>query len=128
MMDVVFTRWQKGRGEIAALAPLVVRAADEGDAVAERSSRTRPPNSRTVFATRANLSFAVGETVPVSYSGGLFSVPCVRDGFAAALRDRSPDYDLRAPLLDPAAGAALYAAKLAGSPFSMAAVERLRHV
>ncbi len=129
MMDVVFTRWQKGRGEIAALAPLVVRAADEGDAVAERILADATAElADLVFATRANLGFAVGETVPVSYSGGVFSVPCVRDGFAAALRDRSPDYDLRAPLLDPAAGAALYAAKVAGSPFSMAAIERLRHV
>jgi N-acetylglucosamine kinase-like BadF-type ATPase len=128
MIDVVFARWQKGRGEIAALAPLVVRAADEGDAVAERILADATAElADLVFATRANLRFAVGETVPVSYSGGVFSVPRVQERFAAALRDRSPDYDLRAPLLNPAAGAALYAAKLAGSPFSAASIERLRH-
>lgn len=128
MIGVVFTRWRKGRSEIAALAPLVVRAADEGDAVAERILADAAAElADLVEATRANLGFAAGETVPVSYSGGVFSVPRVRDGFAAALRDRSPDYDLRAPLLGPAVGAALYAAKLAGSPFSAAAIERLRH-
>jgi N-acetylglucosamine kinase-like BadF-type ATPase len=128
MIDVVFTRWQKGRGEIAALAPLVVRAADEGEAVAERILADATAElADLVSTTRANLGFAAGETVPVSYSGGLFSVPRVRDGFAAVLRDRSPDYDLRAPMLDPTAGAALYAAKLAGSPLSTASIERLRH-
>lgn len=128
MIDVVFTRWRKGRSEIAALAPLVVRAADEGDAVAERILADAAAElADLVEATRANLGYAADETVPVSYSGGVFSVPRVRDGFAAALRDRSPDYDLRAPLLGPTVGAALYAAKLAGSPFSAAAIERLRH-
>jgi N-acetylglucosamine kinase-like BadF-type ATPase len=128
MIDVVFTRWRKGRGEIAALAPLVVRAADEGDVVAERILADAAAElACLVEATASNLGFAVGETVPVSYSGGVFSVPRVRDGFAAALRDRSPDYDLRAPLLDPVIGAALYAAKLAGSPLLAAAIERLRH-
>jgi N-acetylglucosamine kinase-like BadF-type ATPase len=128
MIGVVFTRWRKGRSQIAALAPLVVRAADEGDAVAERILADAAAElADLVEATRASLGFAAGETVPVSYSGGVFSVPRVRDGFAAALRDRSPDYDLRAPLLDPALGAALYAGKLAGSPLSAAAIERLRH-
>jgi N-acetylglucosamine kinase-like BadF-type ATPase len=128
MIDVVFTRWRKGRGEIAALAPLVVRAADEGDVVAERILADAAAElACLVEATASNLGFAVGETVPVSYSGGVFSVPRVRDGFAAALRDRSPDYDLRAPLLDPVIGAGLYAAKLAGSPLLAAAIERLRH-
>jgi N-acetylglucosamine kinase-like BadF-type ATPase len=128
MIDVVFSRWRKGRGEIAALAPLVVRAADEGDAMAERTFADAADElAGLVEATRANLGYAAGETVPVSYSGGVFSVPRVRDGLATALRERSPDYDLRAPLLGPALGAALYAAKLAGSPFSAAAIERLRH-
>ena len=128
MIDVVFTRWRKGRSEIAALAPLVVRAADEGDAVAERILADAAAElADLVEATGASLGFAAGEPVPVSYSGGVFSVPRVRDGFAAALRDRSPDYDLRAPLLGPAAGAALYAAKLAGLPVSAVAIERLRH-
>jgi N-acetylglucosamine kinase-like BadF-type ATPase len=128
MMDVVYSRWRKGRAEIAALAPLVVRAADEGDAVAERTLADAARElADLVEATRANLGFAAGETVPVSYSGGVFSVPRVRDGFAAALRERSPGYDLRAPLLGPALGAALYAARLAGTPFSAAAISRLRH-
>jgi N-acetylglucosamine kinase-like BadF-type ATPase len=128
IIDVVFTRWRKARSEIAALAPLVVRAADEGDAVAERIlAGAAAELADLVEATRANLGFGAGETVPVSYSGGLFSVTRVRDGFAAALRVHSPNYDLRAPLLSPAAGAALYAAKLAGSPFSAVAIERLRH-
>jgi N-acetylglucosamine kinase-like BadF-type ATPase len=128
MIDVLFSRWHNGRGEIAALAPLVVRAADEGDAVAGQILADAAGElASLVEATRAALGYAAGETVPVSYSGGVFSVPRVRDGFAAALRERSPDYDLRAPLLRPALGAALYAAKLAGAPFPAAAIERLRH-
>jgi N-acetylglucosamine kinase-like BadF-type ATPase len=127
LIDVVFRHWQRGRGEIAALAPLVVRAADEGDAVAERILADAAVElAGLVDTTRANLGFAAGEPVPVSYSGGVFSVPRVRDGFAAALRGHSPAYDVRAPLLSPVLGAALYAARLAGSPLSAAAVERLR--
>jgi N-acetylglucosamine kinase-like BadF-type ATPase len=128
MIDVVFNRWHKGRSEIAALAPLVVRAADRGDPAAERTIADAAGElANLVEATRANLGFAAGETVPVSYSGGVFSAARVRDQFATALRERSPDYDLGAPLLSPAVGAALYAAKLAGAPFSAAAIERLRH-
>jgi hypothetical protein len=50
----------------------------------------------------------------------------VRERFTAALRERSADYDLRAPLFAPVVGAALYAAKISGHPLPAEALVRLR--
>jgi len=128
LVDVVLSRWNRGRAEIAGLAPLVVAAAEAGDegagllldeAVTELVA--------LVEATRTRLGFADGEAVPVSYSGGLFRADRIRDGFAAALRAASADYALREPLLPPVLGAALHAATLAGEPLPPAALERLGH-
>ena len=61
----------------------------------------------------------------MSYSGGMFSDPGFLQRFRVAL-DASPTaFDLRRPLLDPAVGAALYAAKQSGHPLSAEAVQQL---
>jgi hypothetical protein len=56
----------------------------------------------------------------------VFEAPKVRDAFAAELLARSLTYELREPLLPPHVGAALYAARLAGTPLDDAAVATLR--
>ncbi len=50
----------------------------------------------------------------MSYSGGMFSDDGFRALFVTALEGQPANYDLRRPLLDPALGAALYAAKHRG--------------
>ncbi len=126
LLDVVFTQWNKGRGSIATLAPIVVAAAIAGDMVAsDILSQAARHLADLVDATRNNLAFQPGEQVPVSYSGGVFSAALIRDSFAARLNEQSSDYDFRRPLFPPAVGAALYAAKLAGDPLTASALQRL---
>ncbi|GAA1644856.1 N-acetylglucosamine kinase [Actinoplanes couchii] len=112
VIDVVLNRWQGDRARIAALSHAVVRAADAGD-TASRAILARAGRELAALADAeaAALDFPGGAAVPVSYSGGMFTVPLLLDAFRDALDDR---YDVREPLLDPHLGAAVYAARLAG--------------
>jgi N-acetylglucosamine kinase-like BadF-type ATPase len=126
VVDLVLTRWDRSRGRIASLAPTVTAAAADGDpAAAEILQGAVEHLAELVDATRRTLGFEEGERVPVSYSGGVFKAEAIRAGFAAALRDRSGDFDLRTPRFPPSLGAALYAAKLGGEPLSGSALARL---
>ena len=78
-----------------------------------------------IDTTRTLVGFTDQETVPVSYSGGMFSDDGFRERFVTALREQPATYDLRLPLLDPALGAALYAAKHRGQPLSAEAMGQL---
>lgn len=126
VIDLVFTQWDRSRGRIASLAPTVTAAADDGDATAAGIlQRAVAHLTDLVAATRRVLGFQPGEEVAVSYSGGVFKSEAIRSGFAAALRERSPEFDLRTPRFPPSVGAALYAAKLDGDPLGAAALTRL---
>ena len=104
------------RSEIAALAPLVARAARAGDAAAYRLfERAALELAAIVHALRDQLKVPARMPLPVSYSGGMFHL----DGLLtplleAALHEGGRRYDFVTPRLPPVAGAALYAAKLAG--------------
>lgn len=126
VVDLVFTRWERSRGRIAALAPVVGTAAADGDPIADAIlDRAAIHLADLVDATRKGLGFEPGERVPVSYSGGVFTAEVIRSRFARALLDRSRDYDLRTPRFPPHLGAALYAAKLNGDPLGPSALARL---
>lgn len=126
LVDVVFTRWDRSRGRIASVAPTVTAAAADGDtAAAEILGRAARHLADLVDATRTGLGFQPGEAVAVSYSGGVFKAQAIWSGFAAALLERSPDFDLRTPRFPPSVGAALYAAKLGGEPLDQSALARL---
>jgi N-acetylglucosamine kinase-like BadF-type ATPase len=115
------------RDSVAAVAQLVTRAAQEGDAAAIRIFDSAANELAAVAdAVRLALDFAADEIVPVSYSGGVFHAGAlILDPFAHYLAQRCTRFELRAPVLPPSIGAAIYAAKLAGSPFSSAALRRL---
>jgi N-acetylglucosamine kinase-like BadF-type ATPase len=104
------------RSEIAALAPLAARAARAGDAAAHRLfERAAQELAAIVHALRDQLDVPPQTLLPVSYSGGMFRL----DGLLtplleAALGAGDRRYEFVAPRLPPSAGAALYAAKLAG--------------
>jgi N-acetylglucosamine kinase-like BadF-type ATPase len=117
------------RARIAQLSKLVTQAAASGDDQAMDIVRQAATElALMVDATRRQLTFPAGEPVPVSYSGGVFdnTGTLLLQHFAASLHEQWTAYEVRAPALPPAIGAALYAAKRHGRPLSGAAVERLR--
>jgi N-acetylglucosamine kinase-like BadF-type ATPase len=127
VIDVVLNRWQGHRSEIASLTPLVVEAAEAGDteaaAILTEAGREL---ALLVDSARRRLAFSPDETVLVSYSGGVFRSARVLDAFTTALKSSTAEYELRQPLFEPVVGAAIYAAKLAGTPLGTEALATLR--
>jgi len=115
------------RSEFAALAPLVARAALEGDAGARRLfERAAQELAEIVHAVRDQLGVPYGLPLPVSYSGGLFRLEgLLKPMLEAALGAGDRCYEFVVPRLPPAAGAALYAAKLAGAALAPESVAEL---
>ena len=118
--------WKGNRSKIAALATTVCEAARAGDEASQRILSAAADELVTLIeTTRTLVGFTDEETVPVSYSGGMFSDDGFRKLFVTALQGAPAKYDLQRPLLDPAVGAALYAAKHSGHPLSPDAVQQL---
>jgi len=108
---------------------VVAAAAAAGDgACGDLYGRAGLELASLVRATRARL--AVPDSVPlaVSYSGGVFATGALLlEPFAAALATDGGAWRLQEPRFSPVAGAALYAARLAGVRFpshSLALLER----
>lgn len=122
LVDVVLSQWRGERAKIASLSHVVMDAADAGDTHAQAIvSRAADELALMVAATCQSLEVPAAEPIPVSYSGGLFgSGPRFLREFQRALTAARPAHDLRAPLFSPALGAALYAARLHGTPIDMA--------
>jgi N-acetylglucosamine kinase-like BadF-type ATPase len=116
-----------GRSRFAALAQLVHRAAELGDAQADHVfTRAAQQLAELVAATRHALMISAEAPVPVSYSGGVFGIGArVTGPFTKALQATGLPFDLRAPRFAPVIGAALYAAKCSGRPLPLAALDRL---
>ena len=124
LVDVVLNRWQGDRARIASLAPVVTAAADDGDEVCrDVLRRAGQALAGLVTATIDQLGYADGDVVPVSWSGGVFASAEVSTAFREALA--SAGTELRDPILPPVLGAAVYAARLAGSPLDAGAIDRL---
>jgi N-acetylglucosamine kinase-like BadF-type ATPase len=125
LVDVVLNRWQGDRAKIASLAPVVTAAAADGDTVCQDIlGEAGKALADLVTATIAQLGYASGEVVPVSWSGGVFDSAEVRAAFREHLADAP--VDLRAPRFSPVLGAALYAARLAGRPLRPEAMNKLQ--
>jgi N-acetylglucosamine kinase-like BadF-type ATPase len=127
LIDVVVNRWQGRRAAIADLSKTVVQADSLGDPAAGAIlTEAGAALVEIVNATRDNLGFRPEDSVPVSYSGGMFTADALRRGFERMLVAQSPRYELRPPAFDPGLGAVLYAAKQAKEPLSEAARSGLR--
>jgi N-acetylglucosamine kinase-like BadF-type ATPase len=125
----VFSRLEGDRARIAQLSRWVTQAASAGDTQAAAIVREAAEElALMVDATRRRLDFGIGEPVAVSYSGGVFDNvgDLLLTHFSAALQAFRPGYRVSEPVLPPAIGAALYAAKRHHGPLSEAAIERLR--
>jgi N-acetylglucosamine kinase-like BadF-type ATPase len=118
------------RSEIAALAPLVAQAAHAGDAAAHRLlERAAQELTAVVDAVRDQLGVPPQTLLPVSYSGGMFSMHgLLRQMLKAKLGAGKRSYQFVEPLLPPVVGAALHAAKLDGLKISAEFLGRIgRH-
>jgi N-acetylglucosamine kinase-like BadF-type ATPase len=125
----VFSQLGGDRARIAQLSKWVTQAAVAGDAQAAAIVREAAAElALMVDATRRQLEFGITEPVAVSYSGGVFDNvgELLLKHFTAALQAFRPGYRVSEPVLPPAFGAALYAAKRHDKPLSDAAIERLR--
>jgi len=126
LVGLVLHQWQGARQHIAALAPAVREAAVAGDRCAQAILTAAAAElTGLVDATRRRLGFSRGEIVPVSYSGGIFAMPEVLDGFLTSIEALSAGYRVSKPRYAPAIGAALYAAALGGAPLDDAALHAL---
>jgi N-acetylglucosamine kinase-like BadF-type ATPase len=116
------------RDRIASYSSLVSRAAAAGDLVARGIFEAAADElAQVAAALRRQLGWPNDETIPVSYSGGLFDAGDILIApLRASLAARCREFDLRTPVLSPGVGAALYAARDRGQPLAPAAIERLR--
>ena len=116
LIGVVVDRWGGRRREIAQLAKVVVEAGVAGDPVAGGILHEACVElARLVEACRVALGYQDDETIPVSFSGGVFSAPPFLEEFARALHALGPGYELFPPRYGPEVGSALYAMKLHGA-------------
>jgi N-acetylglucosamine kinase-like BadF-type ATPase len=126
VVSLVIDTWKGNRSKIAALATTVCDAARTGDEASSRILSAAADELVTLIeTTRTLVGFTDQETVPVSYSGGMFSDDGFLTLFVNALQGAPAKYGLQRPRLDPAVGAALYAAKHSGHPLSPDAVQQL---
>jgi N-acetylglucosamine kinase-like BadF-type ATPase len=126
VVSLVIDTWKGNRSKIAALATTVTEAADAGDEQAQHIlSAAVDELVLLIEATRTLIKFTDEESVPVSYSGGMFKHRGYLELFVTAMGSASASYDLQTPRLDPAVGAALYAAKHSGHPLNPAAIQQL---
>jgi N-acetylglucosamine kinase-like BadF-type ATPase len=120
----IYGRDASARSQIAQLAPLVSSAARAGDTQAHALFVSGAQElAAMVDATRVGLGCPQEVLLPVSYTGGMFKLTDLAlEPFVATLRAGGALYDCVPPILSPAAGAALYAAKTFGSPLTESAV------
>jgi N-acetylglucosamine kinase-like BadF-type ATPase len=102
------------RSELAALAPIVCAAADDGDTEAQRILQDAADHLAAIArGVRAALGFSAEEQAALSWSGSILNeVTLVRTRFAESIV-ASGGFRFVAPRHTPAYGAALYARKLA---------------
>jgi N-acetylglucosamine kinase-like BadF-type ATPase len=115
------------RSRLASLAPLVAEAAREGDSSARGLFEQAALHlAAIVHAVYDQLHIPHETRIPVSYSGGMFKLTdLVQPRFEAAVNAGERRYEFLAPRLPPVAGAALYAARIAGHPLNAGVVAAL---
>lgn len=116
-----------GRSGLAGFAPLVVQAAEAGDKGARAIFVAAAAQLVDIVEATANrLGVPKDAALCVSYSGGVFqSEALVLKPFRTLLGARWPQAQLVAPRFSPSIGAALQAARLAGTPLAADALDRL---
>jgi N-acetylglucosamine kinase-like BadF-type ATPase len=101
------------RERIAAYAPLIDRAAEAGDTVAQELLKGAAQNLATIAGVVRSRLFAPGESVTVSYAGGVFGSPILLARFRM-LVELEDGNRFAAPLHDAAEGALIEAYRASG--------------
>ncbi len=104
------------RSGLAQVSKIVANAARAGDKVAALVfTRAGAELAALVAAVKKSLKIPAGLTLPVSYTGGVFGTgELILAPLREALNSYDKSFELRAPLLEPVLGAALYAARCRG--------------
>ncbi|WP_152601421.1 BadF/BadG/BcrA/BcrD ATPase family protein [Erwinia oleae] len=125
--DLVFNQWKGDRGKIASLAPIACEAAVAGDKHSrEIFFHAAKELALMVDALRESLQFTQDERVRVSYSGGVFKCgDVILEAFAYELSKLNGNYHISLPEYHPGLGAAIYAAKINGTPLSAQALKKI---
>ena len=123
----IYDNNQNKRSNLAALSTLIAQAATAGDVQASAVfSRAADELVQIVDAVHRQLEIPEHATVTVSFSGGMFQQrDLLLTRFQSKLAMDRRRYRVATPRLPPAAGAALYAAKLSGVPLSAQAISAL---
>jgi N-acetylglucosamine kinase-like BadF-type ATPase len=129
-LDLCAAIYGAGRGErsdVASLSGLIARTAQAGDAQAlALFTRAVDELVLMVDAVHGQLAIPAGERVNVSHSGGMFKLAdLVLEPLRARLDASARGYRFTPARLAPAAGAALYAARVSGTPLTAQAVATL---
>ncbi|HDZ2673471.1 TPA: N-acetylglucosamine kinase, partial [Klebsiella pneumoniae] len=125
--DLVFNQWKGDRGKIASLAPLACEAAITGDKSARAIFFLAAKELALMVDTlRESLAYPQDETIRISYSGGVFKCgDIILEAFTYELSKLNGNYHLSLPAHHPSLGAAIYAAKVNGTPLSESALSQL---
>ncbi|AWM39698.1 N-acetylmuramic acid 6-phosphate etherase [Gemmata obscuriglobus] len=92
------------RAALAALAPVVLDVAEEGDPAADHIVR-EAAGELAAAAAAAAKALGFGASFPVALAGGVFGAGCYRERFRAALADRGLTADPLSFVREPAEGA-----------------------
>ncbi len=127
IINIVVDDWQNRRDKIAGLATILGDAAGEGDHYAcQMYQKAAGELASLAGAVISNIKFDDLQTVPVSWSGGVFnSGEIILKPLAARLQQYDHRCQLVHPALSPESGAVLLARKLTG-PVSQSFIEKLQ--
>lgn len=127
MTAIVANVWNGERSKVASLCKLVFEAQKQGDVHAnELIIEAANELAQTIHTLSKKLGFTLNDTVDVSYSGGVFNAGnTILHPFKQYLKDTGYKFNIRAPVLTPVQGAALYASILANKRLSNDALNRL---
>lgn len=111
LLKILHHEWQWNREKIAGLSRLLHQAAEAGEPKAAKAfEQAAYELSLIVHSLVTQLDFDTEAEIPISYSGGVFLAGAyVLEPLRRLLDDRR--YLLTLPILEPVAGAALYAFK-----------------
>ncbi|MEP7219881.1 MAG: BadF/BadG/BcrA/BcrD ATPase family protein [Bacteroidota bacterium] len=113
------------RADIAALAPLVLEAAGDGDNAAS-DILERGADELAIMVHAVATRLGMDEMVRVALIGGLFSNRIYAEMVAVAIARRLPEAIAAPPMLPPVLGAALLAMELANIPVTPGVIDRMR--
>jgi len=128
LLDIVVNKMEMKREEVAKLAKLLYKAAEENDKIAiETYSQAAFELYLTIKSIIDKLNFLPEEKLLVSYSGGVFNAgEYVLAPLRKYFQDENKCIELITPILKPVYGAALYALTIKMGKSNINIVENIK--